>query len=47
MSAEQEVAYFDKAAKSGPFAEMWQDLVAKGRKAQMTGRLMPPASRSA
>jgi hypothetical protein len=39
MTIEQEADYFDKATRSGPFARMWQELVAKGRKARGSGKL--------
>jgi len=39
MTSEQEAVYFDKATRNGPFAQMWQELVAKGRKARGSGKL--------
>jgi hypothetical protein len=39
LSAEQEAAYFDRATKAGPFAELWNELVAKGRKTTISGKL--------
>jgi hypothetical protein len=39
MTSEQEAVYFDRATRSGPFAQMWRELVAKGRKARGSGKL--------
>jgi hypothetical protein len=44
MTPEQEAAYFDRATREGPFADMWAKLVAGGRKARPSGRL-PRANR--
>lgn len=38
MTAEEELAYFDRATRKGPFAKMWSGLVAKGRKARASAR---------
>lgn len=40
MTAEQEAAYFERATRNGPFARMWKELVAKGRKASSSGKLV-------
>jgi hypothetical protein len=47
MTPEQEAAYFDEATRSGPFAKMWQTLVARDRKAVTSGRLTSLARRTA
>jgi hypothetical protein len=39
MTSEQEAVYLDKTKRNGPFAQMWQELVAKGRKARGSGKL--------
>ncbi|HSZ54731.1 MAG TPA: hypothetical protein VK797_03675 [Tepidisphaeraceae bacterium] len=39
MTADQEAAYFDRATRGGPFAQLWQELVTDGRKARTSGRL--------
>jgi hypothetical protein len=47
MTPAEEAAYFEMATRSGPFAKMWQELVAKGRKAPAYGRLSSHARRTA
>jgi hypothetical protein len=47
MTAEDEIAYFDRAVRTGPFAQMWEGLVKKGRKARTSGRSTSPARRTA
>jgi len=47
VSAAGEAAYFDQATRNGPFAEMWRELVAKGRKARATGRVASSIRRTA
>jgi hypothetical protein len=47
LPPKQEAASFDKATKSGPFARMWKELVAKDRKARTSGKLTSPARRTA
>jgi hypothetical protein len=38
LTAKQEAAYFDQATQTGPFAQLWRELVAKGRKAGASGK---------
>jgi hypothetical protein len=47
LTAEQEFAYFDKATRTGPFAQLWSELVAKGRKTRASGRLPSSIRRTA
>jgi hypothetical protein len=46
-TAEQEVAYFDQATESGPFAQMWAKLIAGRRRANGSGRLGSSVRRTA
>jgi hypothetical protein len=39
MTAAQEASYFNEAVRKGPFAHLWQKLVADNRKAAPLGRL--------
>jgi hypothetical protein len=39
MTSQQEAAYFHRAVKNGPFAELWKELATQGRKAHGSGKL--------
>jgi hypothetical protein len=47
LSPAQQIEYFDQAVAQGPFAGLWQKLVAEGRHARPAGRLIPRGRRTA
>lgn len=39
LTPREEILYFDRRAREGPFSELWQRLERSGQKARLKGRL--------